>query len=89
MNLDLSNFIDDFIELKTQKTETPVVIPVHPMLKRILIKRNGQLPYKISDAKFNKYVKEVCEIAGIANIMKGRLYDKDKKRKVTGEYKKY
>lgn len=87
--LDLSNFIDDEIYIKTMKTKTPVVIPVHPMIKKILIKRNGQLPPKISDTKFNEYVKEVCKKVGLKEEMKGRLYDVKKKRKVTGMYAKH
>lgn len=86
--LDISNFIDDFIEITTQKTETPVVIPVHPMVKRILIKRNGKLPHKISDQKFNVYVKEVCEIVGFNSLMKGKLFNSEKNRGVKGLYKK-
>ena len=89
LSLDISNFIDDYIEMKTQKTKTPVVIPLHPMLKKILIKRNGQLPDKISDAKFNLYVKDVCKKAKINRKMKGKLFDKAKKRNVNGVYEKY
>lgn len=87
--LDISNFIDDFIEIRTTKTKTPVVIPVHPMVKRILIKHKGKLPKKVSDNNFNKQIKKVCEIAGINEIMKGRIYDKNKKRKVAGFFEKY
>lgn len=88
-NLDISNFIDDYIEIKTQKTKTPVVIPIHPMVKDILIKRKGKLPKKISDQKFNVYVKEVCEEVGFKSLMKGKLYNKEKKRDEAGVYKKY
>lgn len=87
--LDTKNFIDDFIEIRTQKTGTPVVIPVHPMVKKILIKRNGDLPRKITDQKFNVYVKEVCKAVGFKNKIKGKLYDKDKNRDVVGMYAKY
>lgn len=87
--LNISNFIDDFIEITNQKTKTSVTIPIHPMVKKILIKRNGKLPRKISDVKFNKYVKIVCEKVGLNSTMKGSLYDKDKKRRVVDMYKKY
>lgn len=87
--LDISNFIDDYIEITTTKTKTAVVIPVHPMVKRILIKRNGQLPNKINDSEFNKQIKIVCKKAGINKEMKGRIYSKETKRKETGVYKKY
>lgn len=87
--LNISNFIDDEIQITTQKTNTQVVIPLHPMVKRILIKRKGKLPKKISDQKFNKYVKEVCKKVGIKEKMKGGLYDKKSKRKVFGDFEKW
>lgn len=86
--LDISNFIDDYIEITTTKTKAAVVIPVHPMVKRILIKYKGNLPKKVSDNNFNKQIKKVCKIAGINEVMKGRIYDKDKKRKVAGFFEK-
>lgn len=88
-SLNTDNFIDDFIEVKTKKTGTWVTIPVHPMVKNILIKRNGKLPSKVSDQKFNIDVKTVCRLAGIKEVMEGRIYDKVKKRKVVGFYEKY
>ena len=87
--LNLDNFIDDFIEITNQKTGTQVTIPIHPNIKDILIKRNGELPRKISDQKFNEYVKLVCKDVGLDTLMKGSVYDKDKERNVVGMYKKY
>lgn len=87
--LKVANFIDGFIEITTQKTKTPVTIPIHPMVRDILIKRNGQLPRKISVIKYNLYVKEVCKLAGLTNIMRGYLFDKERKHKVIGNYPKY
>lgn len=88
-NLDISNFIDDYIEIITTKTRKAVVIPVHPMVKRILIKHKGQLPNKVNDPVFNKQIKIVCKLAGIINEMQGRIYDKKIKRKVVGLYEKF
>lgn len=87
--LDISNFIDDEIQITTQKTKTPVVIPLHPQVKKILIKRNGKLPKKISDQKFNKHVKKVCKSVGINQVMKGSVYDKKSRRKVVDLYPKW
>lgn len=89
LRLDTSNFIDDIIEIKTQKTGTKVAIPVHPQVKRILIKRNGQLPKKISDVKFNKYIKEVCKKVGFNQVIKGSLHDSKTNRNVVGMYPKW
>ena len=87
--LDISNFIDDFIEIKTTKTRTRITIPVHPMVKRILIKRNGNLPKKVNEADFNKNIKTVCKKAGIVMEMKGSIYNKNTKRKEVDIYKKH
>tara|TARA_R110002020_G_C16289615_1_gene772326 strand:- start:757 stop:2049 length:1293 start_codon:yes stop_codon:yes gene_type:complete len=87
--LTLDNFIDDIIEITTQKTNTNVAIPVHPMIKDILIKRKGCLPKKISDQKFNKYLKTVCEKVGIDNKMPGFLFDKESNRQKFGIYPKH
>ncbi|CAL2094502.1 tyrosine-type recombinase/integrase [Tenacibaculum sp. 190524A02b] len=84
------HFINGMIDIKaTTKTKTPVVIPIHPMVKKILEKRDGDLPKKINDADYNKQIKEICKIAGIDNKMEGRVNCKIKKRKVLGQYNKY
>ena len=88
-NLDISNFIDDFIEITTTKTKTAVVIPIHPMIKKILIKHKGKLPKRVNDSDFNLQIKLVCEAAGIKEITKGRIYDKESKRKVLGLHPKF
>lgn len=51
-----------YIEIVTKKTDTPVVIPLHPKLKKILEEYNFELP-TISAQKFNDYIKEVCALA--------------------------
>ena len=86
--LDISNFIDDVIEITTTKTKTKVAIPVHSMVKRILIKHNGKLPKKVNDADFNKQIKKVCALAKINKEMKGRVYNAETKRKVVGLFSK-
>jgi hypothetical protein len=44
--LSIKNFNGNFIEIKTKKTGFPVSIPIHPMVKAVLNKRNGQLQKK-------------------------------------------
>lgn len=90
------NIDSDFIHIpRTKKTGTAVSIPLHPMIKQILTKRNGQLPTRISDAKYNLKIKEIATDAGITQIIKGGLIDtfqisEDEKisRKVHGEFPK-
>lgn len=50
------------IELKQQKTGKLVAVPLLPEALQII---ESGLPYKISLARFNEYIKDVCEIAEI------------------------
>lgn len=78
-----------FIEVETQKTGETVVIPLHQQITAILNKRNGSLPHTISDQNFNKYVKEVCELAGITQPVTGAKMNPETKRKESGTFPKY
>ncbi len=42
-----------------------VPIPLHPTTKAILEKYEYYLPINITNQKFNKYIKKVCDAAGI------------------------
>lgn len=67
---------DGFINKTTLKTDYPVIIPIHEQVKAILEKRNGEFPRKISDQKFNEYIKIVSEKAGITEMVEGARIDK-------------
>jgi len=74
------------IELTQKKTGKPVAIPLLPEALEIV--ENG-LPKKISLEHFNQYCKDICEIAKIDTIIKGKMRI-DKKRTLTaGYYKKW
>lgn len=90
------NIQEDKISIKNKKTTTFVTIPLHSQVKKILNKRDGNLPRKISEAKFNKYVKEVVSEAEITEEIYGSkksliITSKNEKiyRKKEGYYKKY
>ena len=93
--LDISNIKDDVITITTQKTNKKVGIGIHPQLRAVLDKRNGEFPKMISDQKFNEYVKEVVELAGIDEKMEGsklvavEIDGESKQRKVKDIYKKW
>lgn len=77
MKLSKSNIVGDFINVVTIKTDYPVIIPLHPQVKEILEKRNGEPPKAISDVKFNKYVKDVCKEVGFTELIEGgKMVDK-------------
>ena len=97
LNLNETNFITrnglEVIELKQQKTDKNVTIPVLEKTKEII--RSG-LPYKISIQKFNKYIKDICKLAEINELIKDSkitVIEEGKgnkqKRKVGGVYPKW
>lgn len=55
---------EKMIEITTQKTGTPVTIPLIPELGYLLDKYNFDPP-KISSQKMNDYLKELCAFAGM------------------------
>lgn len=57
-----------FISFRQQKTNTKVVIPVHPVVHAVLERHGYVMPSPISNQKFNHYLKIVCLLAGIDNI---------------------
>lgn len=99
LNLSKKNIDEDFIYKTTFKTDYPVIIPIHEQVKTILVKRNGDFPRKISDQKFNDYIKIVAEKAGLTQVTNGARLDKkiiienNKKktihRKLEGKYPKF
>jgi hypothetical protein len=68
----------------TQKTKTPIAIPIMSQVDEVLKRRSG-FPRKLSDQKFNEYIKEVCRLAQIDTPTKGakrtRVVDPLKRRK--------
>lgn len=82
-----------FIEFTQKKTAKIMTVPVHPKVTEILNKRNGMFPYAISDQKYNDYIKTVCELAEITQMVIGsKLIETAPEsgifRKVKGTYRK-
>lgn len=55
--------------VKTNKTNERVVIPVKPVVKAIWDKYEGNLPRAISNQKMNEYLKELGEVAEISKMV--------------------
>ncbi|MEA1784736.1 phage integrase SAM-like domain-containing protein [Arenibacter sp. GZD96] len=66
-----AHYVIKFIQKKVNKS---VTIPVLP--KVLEIYENG-LPYRVSIQKLNKHFKTVCKLAGIDEMIMGRLRDKE------------
>lgn len=89
LKIDTSNMSDGVFKVKTKKTGTNVVIPIHPIVKEIINSNYGNLPPKISSSDFNIHIKTICKICKIDNMVYGKLFDKNLKRKKIGYFEKY
>lgn len=79
-----TNIKDDFIEIKTEKTRETLKIPLNQHAKNLLKKYEGNederpLPPTITNQKTNEYLKELCEIAEIDEMIEMEKYSGSKK----------
>ena len=72
---DISNGV---IHLITQKCKTPVDLPAHPRVIKVLERYNGIMP-KMFQQKFNLYIKEVCKEAKIDEVVTVRKGGENRK----------
>lgn len=85
----------DYINLSQQKTKTPVMIPIHDEVQKILDKRSGQFPPVFSENSdscitfFNRYLETIARLAGIDRLEYGRKWNPDKKCYQFGKYPFY
>jgi integrase len=74
----------EFLYINTQKTGEKVSIPLHPMLKEVLERYDYDLtPLRISNQKFNDYVKELCKLAEITDQIEIVKFEKGVKKYLT------
>lgn len=59
------------LEFTQKKTGKIMTIPVFKEVLEILEKRGGEFPYSISDQNYNEYIKKVCEIAELTQMIRG------------------
>jgi len=64
-----NNFSSDgrLIHIKTQKTGESVIIPVHHIIREILVRNDDVLPKMPSQQAFGKTIKRICRKAGICD----------------------
>lgn len=79
-----TNIKDDFIEIKTEKTRETLKIPLNQHAKNLLkkyesIQDERPLPPTITNQKTNEYLKELCEIAEIDEMVEIEKYSGSKK----------
>ena len=76
------NIGNDFITIANEKTDTQVVIPLHPYVREIL-KKYGGLPPSVTEQDMNKNIKEIGKKCGINKTV---LYSITKGGKRKDEY---
>lgn len=90
---DKSGNLRPFIEFVQKKTKKLMTIPIFPKVEEYLKKRNGDFPRRISDQKYNDYIKEVCEIAEIDEMIYGKkqlnISNSKEVKKIRGVHDKY
>lgn len=75
----------DFFRITTQKTGAAVVIPIHPVIRKMM-DEGFDITTRVSDQKINKHIKEIARMAGITQLVEGtKLIDH---RAVVGYYPK-
>ena len=63
------NFVRNKIVIKTKKTNTPVQVPIHPVVREIIQKYNKELPPPPSVQHFNRQIKKICRKIGFKKKM--------------------
>ena len=97
MNVEMIQHIQDhdFIVIEQIKTKKTVQIPIHYQVQEVLNKRNGAFPPVFANnidsnkTMFNRYLKQLCKIAGINSMVNGNKFDDIKKRYINGNYPKH
>ena len=60
----------DLFRITTQKTGAAVVIPIHPVIRKMM-DDGFDITTPITDQKINKHIKEVAKMAGITQLVEG------------------
>ncbi|TLF46923.1 site-specific integrase [Maribacter aurantiacus] len=99
LNFTSANINNGFLEYTAQKTKQKIMLPVHWQVESIIERNDGKLPHKISNQRYNDWIKEVCRLAGIDELQKGAIFlnkkkgkskkEKTPQRKVLGNYPKW
>lgn len=76
-----------FVDLVQEKTKKSVTIPVYDeYVRNILL---NKFPYSLAPQKLNNHLKDICEIAKINQLVKGKKTNPETKRKELGIYPKF
>jgi hypothetical protein len=56
--------------IKQQKTHSTIIVPLRKDAEKILVEKYRMQMPQVSNVKFNEYIKVVCKLAGIDEIIK-------------------
>ena len=76
-----------YVDLLQQKTEKHVTIGV--VDAKVMQILENYFPYAVSAQQFNKQIKQICQIAGITEMVKGYTTCEKTRRRKLGVYPKY
>lgn len=63
------NFINNYIMIRTKKTNVDVKVPAHDYVKEIFAKYGGQVPCGLCIQYFNKYLKVIMKEIGLNDLV--------------------
>jgi site-specific recombinase XerD len=64
-----ANITENVIAIGTQKTAEKVMIPMHPVVKKIMRKYEDGVPLDFTGSYFNTKIKQIAEEAGITELI--------------------
>jgi site-specific recombinase XerD len=80
-----------FLDFKQKKTKKLMSIPFIKEAREVLHKHSGNFPRATSHQKYNDYIKEVCKLAGLDEMTKGKKLKciaPEKKKPTPNDYRK-
>ena len=86
-NIRPENIRNGMISIEQHKTDGKVVIPCHKIVTSILNKYNGTLPRSVLNQKMNDYIKEVCQLVGLDELVTKSITKGGKR--IINSHKKY
>lgn len=90
-----------FLVYRQKKTKKDVEVLLNRVVEEILEKNGNKFPRPISSVNYNKYIKEVCKLAGLTEMVQGKkaksvsvrkignTNSRERVRKVSGLFPKY
>lgn len=69
INEAIFDFNKNTLSIQTQKTKAMVMIPLHPYVRELYAKYNGQFPRLVDKSKSNSHLKELGRLAGLNDVV--------------------